>query len=298
MALPFQNKNQLLVAMVAMLAAPTNHSLGDVVYKKVTVLKVLPEDEEAATVSTPNAPETTEDKESFRILKIDETQAVGLTVLLEGGHNKSMLPGTVLKAERPYINSRGDSEKVPVALLKVLEVRTTYSIAEVVTNGSLDSAMHFKDYPELMIGDRAIPEEINIVSRTQLLPTVSLTYKTLFVDPKTNPANFELTPEGQDMLLAKAKIFADVRAPLLLVEAYTDAKGDRAANQMESQNRAATIRQTLIDRLAIDPDRIIAVGLGESESAEKVPLPGTEDELRKIVIKVKSFPLDTPNPSE
>lgn len=291
MALTFQNQKRLFLAIVAMLAAPTNHSLGDVVYKKVTVLKVLPEDDEASTVTTPNTPqETAEDKESFRVLRIENTREVGPTVLLDGGHNKSMLPGTVLKAERPYVNIQGTEEKVPVALLKVLEVRHTYSLAEVVTNGSLDSAMHFKDYPGLMIGDRAIPEVINIVSRTQLLPTVSLTYKNIFVDPKTNPANFELTPGGMELLTAKAKIFAEVRAPILLVEAYTDSKGDRTQNQMESQNRAATVRQALIEHLGIDPERIIAVGLGESESAEKVPLPGAEDDLRKIVIKVKSFP--------
>ena len=286
-----QNKNRLIMAMVAMLAAPTNHSLGDVVYRKVTTLRVLPEDDDAATVTTPTKIESPEDKESFRVLKIQETSAVvGLTALLDGGHNKSMLPGTVLKAQRPYINTSGHEEKVPVALLKVLEVRETYSMAEVVTNGSLDSAMHFGDYPELMVGDRAIPEVINIVSRTQLLPTVSLAYKNLFVDPKTNPASYELTPDGLELLVDKAKVFADVRAPLILVEAYTDAKGDRSANQMESQNRATTIRQTLIDQLDIDPDRIVAVGLGEAESAEQVPLPGTEDESRRVIIKVKALP--------
>ncbi|RZA23785.1 MAG: OmpA family protein [Proteobacteria bacterium] len=218
------------------------------------------------------------------------TQTVGLTALLDGGHNKSMLPGTILKAHRSYTNARGIEEKVPVALMKVLEVRDTYSIAEVVTDGSLDSSLHFTDYPELMVGDRAIPEVINIVSRTQLLPTVSLTYKNLFVDPKSNPASFELTPDGAELLIDKAKVFANVRAPLILVEAYTDAKGDRAANQMESQNRAATIRQTLIDQLGIDPERIVALGLGESESAEAIPLPGEEDQARRVIIKVKSLP--------
>jgi hypothetical protein len=285
-----QNKNRFVMAMVAMLAAPTNHSLGDVVYKKVTTLKVSVEDEDASLVTMPNAREKTVDKETFRVLKIQATPAVGLTALLEGGHDKSMLPGTVLKAHRPYTNAQGLEEGIPVALLKVLEVRDTYSIAEIVTNGSLDSSLHFTDYPELMVGDRAIPEAIHIVSRTQLLPTVSLTYKNLFVDPKSNPSSYELTPDGTDRLLDKAKIFASVHAPLILIEAYTDAKGDRATNQMESQNRAATIRQTLIDRLSIDPERIVALGLGEAESGESIPLPGDEDEARRVIIKVKSLP--------
>lgn len=286
-----KNKNRIIMAMVAMLAAPTNHSLGDVVYRKITTLKVHPDDDEAATVTTPDKPESPEEKESFRILKIQETPAVvGLTALLDGGRNKSILPGTVLKAQRPFINPRGQEEKVPIALLKVLEVRETYSMAEVVTNGSLDSSLHFTDYPQLMVGDWAIPEVIHIVSRTQLLPTVTLNYKNLFVDPKTNPASYELTPDGLELLVDKAKVFADIRAPLILVEAYTDSKGDRSANQMESQNRAATIRQTLIDQLDIDPERIVALGLGESESAEQIPLPGAEDEARRVIIKVKSLP--------
>ncbi len=279
------------MAIVAILAAPTNHSLGDVVYKKVTTLRVLAEDDEAALVTTPRAPDREENKDSFRILSLKDVPTIaGLTALLDGGHNRSMLPGTVLKAERSRINWKGEEEKIPIALLKVLEVRDTYSIAEVVTNGSLDSAMQFGDYPELMVGDRAIPEVINIVSRTQLLPTVSLNYKSLFIDPKSNPSSYELTSDGLELLIDKAKVFHDVRAPMILVEAYTDAKGDRASNQLESQDRAASIRQTLIEQLGIDPDRILAVGMGESEAAGEIPLPGTEDDARRILIKVKSLP--------
>ncbi|MBC7658732.1 MAG: OmpA family protein [Chitinophagaceae bacterium] len=281
------NKNRFIMAMFAMLAAPTNHSLGDVVYKKVSTLKVNPRDDEPGVVSTPNTPEP--ENSSFRVLKIQAT-GPSLTALIDGGLDRGMLPGTILRAQRPYISPLGVSEYIPVALLKTLEVRETYTLAEIVTNGSLDSQVHFPSYPELMLGDRAVPEAINIAARTQLLPTVSLSYKSLFVDPKSNPGSFELSAEGRQTLLTQAKSFAQVRAPILLVEAYTDTHGDRSANQMESYQRALTVRQTLIDELNIDPDRIIALGMGESETPQDADLPGGEDEARRVIIKVKTIP--------
>ena len=286
-SVPYKNKNRFIMAMFAMLAAPTNHSLGDVVYNKVSTLRVNPREDEAVIVSASNAPQP--DGSTFRILKLQNTGQT-LTVLIDGGLDRGMLPGTVLKAQRPYISPLGVSEYIPVALLKTLEVRDTYTLAEVLTNGSLDSQVHFSDYPELMVGDRAITETINIAAHTQLLPTVSLTYKILFVDPKSNPGNFELTAEGRQNLLNQAQVFVQVRAPLLLVEAYTDIHGDRSSNQMESYQRALTVRQTLIDELGIDPDRIVAIGMGESETLQNAELPGADDEARRVIIKVKTLP--------
>jgi hypothetical protein len=286
-SIPYMNKNRFIMAMFAMLAAPTNHSLGDVVYKKVSILKVNPREDEAAMVSMPNLPEP--ESGTFRIVKLQTTDN-GLTVLIDGGLNRGMLPGTVLKAQRPYISPVGVSEFIPVALLKTLEVRETYTLAEVMTNGSLDSQLHFSDYPGLMVGDRAIPETINIAPRTQLLPSLSIAYRNLFVDPKNNPSSFELTSEGRKLLLDRAEAFTQIRAPLLLIEAYTDSHGDRAANQMESYQRALSIRQTLIDELGFDADRIVAIGMGEAESPQDANLPGAEDDARRVIIKVKTLP--------
>ena len=60
--------------------------------------------------------------------------------------------------------------------------------------------------------------------------------------------------------------------------------------QMESYQRALTVRQTLIDELGIDPDRIVAIGMGESEDPQNANLPGAEDEARRVIIKVKTLP--------
>ncbi len=286
-SVPYMNKNRFIMAMFAMLAAPTNHSLGDVVYKKVSTLRVNPRDDEPALVSTPYPPPFNDNM--FRITKL-QNNVNSLTVLIDGGFDRGMLPGTILKAQRPYISPSGVPEYIPVARLKAIQVRDTYTLAEVLTNGSLDSQIHFSDYPELMVGDRAEPETIAIATRIQLLPILSWTYKKLFVDPKSNPGNFELTTEGRQSLLARAQLFTAVHAPLLLVEAYTDSHGDRATNQMESYQRALTVRQTLIDELAIDPDRIVAIGMGESEAELNADLPGAEDEARRIIVKVKSLP--------
>lgn len=286
-SIPNKNKNRFIMAMFAMLAAPTNHSLGDVVYKKVSTLSVDPKEDEGRPITVPNTQQT--DGESFQIVKL-QASSTGLLALIDGGLDRGMLPGTILTAHRPILSTKGSREFIPVAQLKTVQVRETYTIAEVVTNGSMDSQLHFVDYPELMIGDRAEVETIQIASRTQLLPTLALPYSKLFVDPKSNPNSFELTAEGRQILLGRAQTFVDVRASLLLVEGYTDGRGDRSTNQLESYQRALAIRQTLIDELGIDPDRIVAIGMGEAEDSQHANLPGGDDESRRVIIKVKSLP--------
>ncbi len=286
---PSFNKNRFILAMFAVLAAPTNHSLGDVVYKKVTTLRVVDEAEEQTAEELPKPLSKPEDGPLYRVLKI-QTDTTGIKVLIDGGHDKGLLPGTVLKAQRPHVSPAGVLEQIPTALLKTIEVRETYTLAEIVTNGSLDSQLQFGEYPELMIGDTAVPEEINIAPRTQLLPTVSLAYNKLFADPKSNPANYELTNEGRQLLLDQAEVFAKVRAPMLLIEAYTDGQGDRATNQMESYQRALTIRQTLIDEMGFDPDRVVAIGMGEAEASQDSVDQSSNDEPRHVLIKVKTLP--------
>jgi outer membrane protein OmpA-like peptidoglycan-associated protein len=82
-----------------------------------------------------------------------------------------------------------------------------------------------------------------------------------------------LFPSGQSNLLPLARQRLDRVAEVLkdldpgktvLVEGHTDSRGSEQLNMRLSQARADSVRQHLISR-GIDPDRVRAVGRGESE---------------------------------
>jgi len=50
-----------------------------------------------------------------------------------------------------------------------------------------------------------------------------------------------------------------------IVAGHTDAKGGRDYNLKLSQRRADAVREMLISTFRIEPDRLIAVGLGEEQ---------------------------------
>ena len=75
-----------------------------------------------------------------------------------------------------------------------------------------------------------------------------------------------------------------------MIEGHTDQKGDSEQNQIETYQRALTIRQYLIDELGFDENRVTAIGLGESEPISDVILPGNADRSRRIVLKVVPIP--------
>ena len=112
-----------------------------------------------------------------------------------------------------------------------------------------------------------------------------MTYRDLFSDPKSFPLTFELSPDGLELLKQQTRVFLEAHSQSLIVEAHTDSEGDRQTNQMESYQRALTIRQMLIDELGFAPDRIIAIGLGESEPLKEMYLPGKKLEARRIIIR-------------
>ena len=118
-----------------------------------------------------------------------------------------------------------------------------------------------------------------------ILPQVSLSYGDLFIDPKAHPQTFELKAAALEMLKAQTQGFAESRVPLLMIEGYTDHNGSQADNQVESYQRAMTIRQHLIDDLGFDENRVVAIGYGESELADTSMTPGYAQVNRRIVIK-------------
>jgi len=210
-------------------------------------------------------------------------------VVLNAGKNDGVLEGTALKVFRSSNQTTGTNtqEKVWIetGMLKIVEIQNKISIAEVTSQNSKMSSMFFPDFPGIMAGDLAVVKTQNVARKQIVTPTTNLSYSKLFEDPKSRPETFELSREGRKEIMAAVKIYARSRVSLLMVEGYTDHRGPRNVNQVESYQRALTVRQFLIDELGFDPDKVLAVGYGEGEPADSSLAPGFEEANRRIVFK-------------
>jgi outer membrane protein OmpA-like peptidoglycan-associated protein len=84
-----------------------------------------------------------------------------------------------------------------------------------------------------------------------------------------------ITPEGERALapLGRALTSQDLAGFRFRIEGHTDTVGDPASNQALSERRAAAVRDYLVAKFGVAPDRLVAVGLGETQ-----PLVPTGDE--------------------
>ncbi|MFZ2172007.1 MAG: OmpA family protein [Methylococcaceae bacterium] len=84
--------------------------------------------------------------------------------------------------------------------------------------------------------------------------------------------NFEfnsarLTPAGRRALqpVAEALTSTELHDKRFVIEGHTDAKGKTSYNLSLSKRRAQTVKQYLVNKFAMDPSRLAAVGKGSSE---------------------------------
>jgi hypothetical protein len=210
-------------------------------------------------------------------------------VILGAGKKDGILEGTTLNAYRGSGNTTGygNSEKVWVetGALKAINVQENVTIAKVVVAETEMSKMFFPEFPNVMAGDYAVIKRPNLTRKQIVTPTSKLSYASIFEDPKARPQTFEISRKGRREIMAAAKIFARSRLSLLMVEGYTDHKGPSNLNQIESYQRALTVRQFLIDELGFDPKRVLAIGYGEDEPVDSTLAPGYEETNRRIVFK-------------
>ncbi len=84
--------------------------------------------------------------------------------------------------------------------------------------------------------------------------------------------------------LGQALRSADLAPYRFRIEGHTDSVGDAYSNQLLSQRRAAAVRDYLVKRFGIDPARLEAVGLGETQLL--VPTPDEYPEFRNRRVQV------------
>jgi outer membrane protein OmpA-like peptidoglycan-associated protein len=209
-------------------------------------------------------------------------------VAIEAGRDAGVTSGEIFRTIRPA--RQGQATPVETGLLKVIAVYDYESVAEVIQQGTAESQARLGAYADIMAGDLALVQRLVITPSKVLAPEVSVKFSALFDDPKAQPETFELTLGGRSKLRELAQGFGAMKVGMLMVEGHTDQRGDSNQNQIESYQRALTVRQYLIDDLGFDESRVTAVGLGESEPVSNVVLPGNAERSRRIVLKVVPMP--------
>jgi outer membrane protein OmpA-like peptidoglycan-associated protein len=209
-------------------------------------------------------------------------------VVIEAGRSSGVISGEVFRAVRPA--KAGAMAPIETGLLKANSVYEHETIAEVIQQGTPESKTIYGVYGDVMAGDLAIIQKVVIVPAKVLTPEMSVTYSSLFEDPKSNPETFELTISGRTKLREVGQVFAGMKVGMLMIEGHTDQRGDSNLNQIESFQRALTVRQYLIDELGFDENRVTAIGLGESEPLSTTILPGNRERSRRIILKVVPKP--------
>jgi hypothetical protein len=206
------------------------------------------------------------------------------TVILTHGSDAGIAVGDVLTTYRDRRDANRGDQAIETGAVKVIASYSGYAIAEVVESGTDISRAVFPKFSSVMAGDTVKAKPIELAKQQLLLPESSLLYHDLFVDPKANPTSFELSAQGMQLLTELAARYGHTRISKLLIYGYTDDRGPTEANQVESYQRALTVRQYLVQEHGFDESRLLAIGHGELEPAEAKHTPGFEQKNRRILI--------------
>lgn len=95
-----------------------------------------------------------------------------------------------------------------------------------------------------------------------------------------------LTPEAEALIasLARALTAPELARSRFRIEGHTDAVGSEAMNQALSERRAAAVRDHLVQRHGIAPERLTTVGFGEIRPL--IPTPDGTPEARNRRVQV------------
>lgn len=95
-----------------------------------------------------------------------------------------------------------------------------------------------------------------------------------------------LTPEAERALapLGRALSSQELANYRFRIEGHTDTVGDATSNQLLSERRAAAVREYLILKFGVNPSRLEAVGLGETQLL--VPTPPQTPNARNRRVQV------------
>lgn len=220
----------------------------------------------------------------LKVIQFVDLRGEAPWVLVEGGRNRELEVGMVLKAQR-LARDIGDIW-VTTGAVKLVEVADTRSVGQVVGTGTGLAQALFRNFAGVMSGDSLMASAPRVHRRIVATPTHEILFASLFVDPKIDPQSLELSAQGRHLLDGFAAEYAHLHLGRLLIQGFTDPEGPADRNQIESYQRALTVRQYLIDYHGFDPDRVLAVGMGEGEPTGPAHVPGVAARNRRITLSV------------
>ena len=108
-----------------------------------------------------------------------------------------------------------------------------------------------------------VPPPVVAVVQSQA-PVAKLCSPTV-IDIHFDTNKFDIKPQYHDELKKMADFLTEFPNATGVIEGHTDNVGNKAANMKLSQRRADSIRNYLVDKFGIAPERIKAVGYGPTK---------------------------------
>lgn len=220
--------------------------------------------------------------DTMSVLQYMEMNAASGLVMLSAGSTSGLVVGDVLIASRP---AAGSPLAVDTGKIKVVKVEADRAIGSVIIDGTDISRAAFSRFSGVMAGDRVVFDRPVLAHNPRLTPEITVGYQQLFLDPGRDATSYELTEDGMTALREQAVVFAEARLSMLLVKGYTDPTGSSEQNQIESYQRAMAVREFLIRDLGFDRDRVVAIGMGETESVSDGVTPDFAESNRRVILK-------------
>ena len=266
------------IILALLLAVSTNHSLGEIVHKKAK----YQESNSTLGSNSPGSGVAMTDS----LMLVDEIISRGGQeyVTLRTKESEGLSVGSTIDIFRKI---RGRSLRTATVVVQDSHEKT--AIGKVTEKASPELAILEPDYKNVMIGDLGAKRNLSITRIVQVTPSRTISYFDIFSDPNPYPQTFQISPEGKERLRKELAHFQHTRLPTLLIEAHTNAEGNSKTNQVESYQRALTVRQYLINELNFDPKRLVAIGMGEIEPIKAPYLPDHTQKARRIVLKAKAY---------
>lgn len=253
---------------------------------KLPSIKFLATVAAIATLSLPLAAAEHTAETRFKITQFVQTKKAASVVLIDGGHKQGVLDGAIFTAYRPKPGANAESDAwIATGVLKTLEVKEDYTVAQIVEQNSSLAAVFFPKFPGVMAGDFVKEKQVSIAPSLALTPASTLLFEDLFVDPRRAPESYELSESGKDALREAAKAYAGFKLGRLMVEGHSDSTGPADENQVETYQRALTVMQFLNSELKFEKTKLAALGYGESEPMVDDFTPHHQRTNRRIVLK-------------
>jgi hypothetical protein len=208
-------------------------------------------------------------------------------IAINAGKDRGYQEGMIFNC---YRNTAFTSAPIETGKIKLVETGESFSLAEVLKQGSEIAESYLDTYPGIMAGDYLAQPTYVIERAPEVIPTLLISYFDLFLEPKASPTTMELTQDGKEKLKElMEQNYSERKSGTLIIQSFTDRNGPSEVNQIESYQRALTVRQYLVETLGFDEDRTVAIGMGELEPIDQSQLPGYERHNRRIVFKFIPF---------